>query len=298
MASIMGTNISDGKLKKPFRLIIAGGSGTGKTTFLRQLVDNSHFETPFDKVVYSYPDYLTDMPSQFDQIVEYRPGLGDLNYFATLPKNSLIIFDDMMNECGSSCEMMKLFSVVARKQNISIIFIVQNIYDNSRQFRNIRLNATGMVMFNFYAASDILRRLIRDLNLQEKVPKRLLDQIYARPFAYIFIDIHPQRQSTFSVVRGNIFDRNFSIYNKMEYVAVPKSDFLKFFKIAEVRGDTVRAIKDEITIRKRRHKKRRIKKRNKRKKQRVEASESTSTSEGLATDSSASDCQYSDESEK
>ena len=293
MVSLTGRQIVDSRLQKPFRLIIAGGSGTGKTTFLRQLIDNSHYETPFDKIIYCYPDYLPDAPSQFDQIVEYRPGLGDLNYFATLPKNSLIIYDDMMNECGSSSEMMKLFSVVARKQNISIVFIVQNIYDNSRQFRNIRLNATGIVMFNFYAASDILRRLIRDLNLQETIPKRLLDQIFAKPFAYIFIDIHPQRQSAFSAVRGNIFDKNFSIYNKMEYIAVPKADFLKYFKIAEVKGDTLRAIKDEITIKKKRSRKRT--RTNKRKKRRHKSSESSVG--GESETGSESFGQFSDESE-
>ena len=292
MSSITGREILDSKLQKPFRLIVAGGSGTGKTTFLQKLVDNSHFETPFDRIIYSYPDYLTEAPAQFDQIVDYRPGLGDLNYFASLPKNSLIIYDDMMNECGNSSEMMKLFSVVARKQNISIIFIVQNIYDNSRQFRNIRLNATGFVMFNFFAASDILRRLIRDLNLQEVIPKRLLDQIYAERFAYIFIDIHPQRQSTFSAVRGNIFDKNYSVFNKMEYIAIPKGEFLKYFKIAEVRGDTVRAIRDEITLKKKRSRK--SKKAVARKKARripsessigSSATESTSSYEGDSHDS-------------
>ena len=247
--TIFGKAINDCKLEKPFRLIVGGGSGTGKTTLLQQLVNKSHFSSPFDKIVYCYPDYLDEIPAEFDQIVEYKPGLCDLAYFTALPKNSLIIYDDMMNECGNSNDIMKLFSVIARKKNLSIIFIVQNIYDNSKQFRNIRLNATGFIVFKFFAATDVTRRLFRDLGIQSLMPKRLLDEIYNNKYAYIFIDVHPERHSEFITIRGNIFDSRFSVYHKMEYIAIPKSDFVKYFKIAEVKQGTVRALKNEIEIR-------------------------------------------------
>ena len=192
--SVTGKKIIDCKLQKPFRLMISGGSGSGKSTILKQLVDKSHFSSPFDKIVYCYPDYLDEPPMDFNQIVENRPGIPDLMYFSSLPCNSLIIYDDLMNECGKSDDIMKLFSVIARKRNLSIIFIVQNIYDTNKKFRNLRLNATGFLMFNFYADKDVNKRLLRDLNVQSRVPKHLLDQIYSKPFSYIYVDIHPERR--------------------------------------------------------------------------------------------------------
>ena len=255
--SISGKQIIDSKLQKPFRLLVGGGSGTGKSTLVKKLIDESHFDTPFDKIIYCYPDYLDDPPLKFDQIVENKPGLCDLQYFTTVPKNSLIIYDDLMDECGKSDEIMKLFSVIARKRNLSVIFIVQNMYEKGKQFRNIRLNATGLVLFNFYAAHDVNKRVLRDFGVQSNVPKHLMDQIYNRPFSYLYIDIHPQRKSNFAVVKGNIFDENFSVYNKMEYIAIPKSEFIKHFKIVEVKEDTVRAVRDEIKIKKNKRKKKR-----------------------------------------
>lgn len=249
MRLITAQEISDSKLEKPFRLIVGGGSGSGKTTFVKTLIDENHFGSPFDKIVYCYPDYLDEIPTEFDQIVEYHPGICDLNYFVSLPKNSLIICDDLMNECGKSEDIMKLFSVVARKRNLSIIFLVQNIYDNSKQFRNIRLNATGFILFKFYAATDVTKRLLRDLGIQSLISKRQLDEIYRHPFAYIFINIHPQRQSSFVTVTANIFDKFYRIYHNMEYVAIPKADFIKYFKIIEAKKGTVKAIKNEIEIR-------------------------------------------------
>ena len=248
MQSINGREITDSRLEKPFRLIIAGPSGAGKTTFLKELVNNCHFDTPFDKIYYHYPDYLDEIPVQFEQIVEYKQGLLDVNDFVTIPKNSLIIYDDMMNECGKSEDTMKLFTVMARKRNVSLIYLVQNVYDNSKHFRNLRLNASGVVMFNFSASNDIAKRVIGQFGLQSNLPRRLLDQIYSKPYSYIYVDLQTGRQKAFDVVRGNIFDTNFSIYNKMEYIAVPKSEFLKYFKIVEAKEGSVRAVKNAIAI--------------------------------------------------
>ena len=77
----------------------------------------------------------------------------------------MIIYDDLMNEFGKSDEIMKLFSVIARKRNLSVIFLVQNMYEQGKHFRNIRLNATGLVLFNFYAASDVNKRVLRDFGV-------------------------------------------------------------------------------------------------------------------------------------
>lgn len=277
MRLITAHEVSDSKLQKPFRLLVGGGSGSGKTEFVKQLVNSNHFSSPFDKIIYCYPDYLTDVPAEFEQIVEYQPGLCDLQYYANIPKNSLIILDDMMTECGKSEEIMKLFSVVARKRNLSIIFIVQNIYDQSKQFRNIRMNATGFALFRFYAAADVTQRILRDVNCQALISRRQLQKIYEDNFSYILIDIHPKRQSEFITIRSNIFDKHFGIIHKMEYVAIPKSEFIKHFKVLEAKKGTIKAIKNEIEI----GKCRRAKKSRKRAQTPYESSTSTA---GTTTD--------------
>ena len=66
------------------------------------------------------------------------------------------IFDDMMHECGNSNEIMKLLSVFARKKNLFVILIVQNVFDKEKQMRNIRMNATGFILFNFSRQTILL----------------------------------------------------------------------------------------------------------------------------------------------
>ena len=248
MQTVVGREIIDTKLEKPFRILIGGGSGTGKTTLLKKIVDQNHFSSPFDKIIYCYPEYLRNVPTEFDQIVEYRPGLGDLEFYAELPKNTLIIFDDMMNECGKSDDIMKLFSVIARKGELSIFFLVQNMYDNTKQFRNIRINTTGFFLFNFFAATEIPQLCLKQYNITKLLPKRLLEQIYRKKFSYIFVNVHQKRQSEFVTITSDLLEKNFRIFYKMEYIAVPKADFIRYFKIVEAKDGSVRAIKNEIAV--------------------------------------------------
>ena len=247
-STIVGREVIDTKLEKPFRILIGGGSGTGKTTLLKKIIDQNHFSSPFDKIIYCYPEYLRNVPTEFDQIVEYRPGLGDLEYYAELPKNTLIIFDDMMNECGKSDDIMKLFSVVARKGELSIFFLVQNMYDNTKQFRNIRINSTGYIIFNFFAATDMIQQFLRQNNLTQILPKRLLEQIYRKKFAYIFVNRHQNRHSYFVTITSDILEKYFRIFHNMEYIAIPKADFVRYCKIVEAKDGSIRAVKNEIEI--------------------------------------------------
>ena len=291
MYQFKGRITVDSKIEKPFRLLIAGGSGTGKTTFLQRLVNESHFSSPFEKIIYCYPEYLLDPPVDFDPIVDFRPGIGDLEFYSSLPKNTLIILDDLMSECGESKDIMKLFTVIARKRQLSIIFLVQNLFDKSKQFRNIRLNATTLILFKFHAAKDVHKRILKDLNMDDLITSRSLDNIFKQRYAYIMFDIHPNRQTDFGCIKSNIFERKFSIFYKMEYIAIPKTEFLKHFTIQEAKADTIRQIKDEIEIRERPKRKKKSKntRKTKRRRKYVESSDETDSQSTSTFETTSSD---------
>ena len=256
-AIVSGYKVDRPKLQKPFRLIVGGGSGCGKSYWVKELVEQNLFSSTFDKIILNYPEYLSESPLYFDDVnVEYRAGLIDEEYIATIPKNSLIILDDLMTEIGDSKAILKLMSVAARKRNISVILITQNVYQQGKQFRNIRLNATGFVLFKFHAGTDVNKRLIKDLGFKESVPDRILKSIYSERYGYIFLNVHPERHYDFGACRSNIFEKYISIFNNMEYIAIPKSDFLKYFKVIEDKKNSLKAIKNEIAFRKRKNRKR------------------------------------------
>ena len=237
-------------LQTPFRLIVAGPSGAGKTQLVKEIVDNEFYSSPIDKIVYCYPGYLDEVPAEFEQTVTYHSGIPGKDYLSALPKGTLLILDDMMVECCDNEDVGILFTVIARKRNISVILMTQNIYQQGKQFRTLRLNATHLALFKFRSANDVNLRMIRDLGLTNHISRQLLQKATCERYTYILIDVHPNRQYDFGCIRANIFEKNFPIYYKMEYVAIPKAEFIKYFKIIEAKKGRIKAIKNAIEVKK------------------------------------------------
>ena len=61
--------------------------------------------------------------------------------------NSLVILDDMVDAVMNDSSMMKVFTERSHHQNISVIFMTQNIFHQGKTARTISLNTQYMVLF-------------------------------------------------------------------------------------------------------------------------------------------------------
>ena len=240
----------DDFIARPFRIIVAGASGAGKTEIVKKMV--KEIRDDFESIHYCYPDYLTDIPTEFDADVHYHPGIFTTRELASVKDHSLLIIDDLMVEASSSSDINKLFTVIGRKRNISVILLVQNLYQQGKHFRNIRLNATGFILFKFRAAFDVNLRLLKDLGLKATIKRSHLEGALSRKYSYLFVDIHPNRHSDFGSIRDNIFNKTFSVFHEnMEYIAIPRAEFMKYFKIIRAENGEIEAIQNEFEVKKR-----------------------------------------------
>ena len=143
----------------PYRILIVGGSGSGKANALLNLINNQ----PYIKILYLYAkdpyetkyqylinkrekvgldhfkepktfiEYSNDMEDVFKNIENYNPGKK---------RKILTVFDDMI---GDMINNKKLNPVVTelfirgRKLNISIVFITQSYF---KVPKDVRLNST------------------------------------------------------------------------------------------------------------------------------------------------------------
>ena len=243
---IYGHEVSN-TLAAPFRLIVGGASGSGKTELVKKMIHEGYFGSLRD-IHYCYPEYLATIPAVFDVPVEYHAGLLSLSDIKDLEDGCLLIIDDLMLETSASESIAKLFTVCARKRGISVILLVQNIYQQGKHFRNIRLNATAIIMFKFRAGQDVNKRLLRDLGLQHMISADQLQSTLDEKYSFILFDLHPSRHSDFGCVRSNIFSENFRVFYTMEYVAIPKELFIEHFQIINQKNGKIKALKNEITI--------------------------------------------------
>ena len=210
---IKALDIGYKSLQTPFRIIVSGGSGVGKTGIVKQIVIKQFYKEPMDNEIYCYPDYLNDISTKFNIAVQYHQGTPDLIFMASLNEKSLLILDDMMCEVSKCENISKLFSVIARKPKISIILIVQKIFPRGPHFRNIPLNSTGIIFFKSRSLFSN-RALLRELDMSHLITKESLDTALSKKHQFIFIDIHPKHQNDFDSIRRNIFSYTFSIYYK------------------------------------------------------------------------------------
>ena len=77
-------------------------------------------------------------------MVEFREGLTDLNALNT-KKQTLIIIDDLMTETDKS--VSNLFTKGSHHCNLSVLHLVQNVFDKNKHTRTISLNSHYLVIF-------------------------------------------------------------------------------------------------------------------------------------------------------
>ena len=143
----------------PYRILIIGGSGSGKTNLLLNLIENQpeidkiylYAKDPYEaKYQYlinirekigidhhdnpkAYIEYSNDMHDVYKNIIEYNPGKEN---------KILIVFDDLIADMINSKKLNSLVSelfIRGRKLNISIVFITQSYF---KVPKDVRLNTT------------------------------------------------------------------------------------------------------------------------------------------------------------
>lgn len=85
------------KLQTPFKMLLSGSSGSGKTTFVEDLIKFKKIKNKVSQIIYHYPEALVTPPvdwhNKFHDIpVIYEEGIpNDQEYWSNIPKNSLVV---------------------------------------------------------------------------------------------------------------------------------------------------------------------------------------------------------------
>ena len=128
----------------PFTCMISGPTGSGKTHFVSQFLKYlSLMMTPApDEVVWCYGEWQ-DGYKQLSHVtfVEGLPAVSQWN----TTKRRLVILDDLMNEADE--RVTQLFTKGSHHRNMSVMFIVQNLFGKNKEQRTISLNSHYLVLF-------------------------------------------------------------------------------------------------------------------------------------------------------
>ena len=129
--------------------------------------------------------------------------------YLDVSQRNLIVLDDLMDQSGKDKRIADLFTKGSHHRNLAIIYIVQNIFHQGKEMRNINLNAHYIVLFKSPRDKQQISMVARQVNpgrVQEFM--RSYEDATSRPHGYLMLDLKPttddQQRLKTNVLPGEI----------------------------------------------------------------------------------------------
>ena len=235
--SVQGYVAENTKFAFPFRMILAGSSGAGKTYFAGKLLGQKNlFEEEVKSVHYFYPCYLPEAPVKWHKTlnvpVSYHVGLPSKSDLITLERNSCVVIDDSFDEALKSSAIDHLFRVISGKRNISVIIMTQNNFSKGKYGREIRNSCNFSVLFRNCCDVSINENIARMAGMKKAYDSAYID-LQGQKYPYIFLDQSQKGQLSPYRLYTDIFDRFpicYSVDGMKAYI-IGAQDFELFFNV-------------------------------------------------------------------
>ncbi|XP_078367598.1 uncharacterized protein LOC144651511 [Oculina patagonica] len=191
-------------LGHPFTCMVAGMTGSGKTLWVKSLLQQAHktIHLPPERIVWCYSQWQPAYSELLMTIpgIEFSKGIPETleqdSYFDVNIRN-LIVIDDQMIEAGSDNRVVNLFTKGSHHRNLSVIYIVQNLFHQGKGTRSIRLNSHYLVLFkNPRDKLQILTLAKQMYPGQTAWFMKQYEDAVQRPFGYLFVDLKPTTQES------------------------------------------------------------------------------------------------------
>ena len=199
----------------PCRMLIAGSSGCGKSTFVADLMKHREkvFDKKIEKIIYC-AKFKTSIPSSLkdDSIMTFHEGCPTEEMLENVGgKIVFFIIDDLLESCFSSTIISQLFTQ-GRNRGISTCLLSQNLFPQYARARNISLNSNYLVVFRNHRDSSSINNLSRQVQpLNSKAFSDMFINSVEKPYSYLFLDFSPNTPQAFRFSQ-DIFKDNHIIY--------------------------------------------------------------------------------------
>lgn len=180
------------QLKHPFTCLVSGPTGCGKTTLVKDILEKQLITPNPQHVLWLYAE---DQPlyHTIDNVIFHRGIPEDLEDQIDPAKNNVLIIDDLMTQCSADQRITRLFSVGSSHKNLSIIFIVHNLFDKGKEMRTISLNTHYLIVFKNPRDNQQITVLSRQMYPgKSQFLIEAFQDATKHPFGYICIDLKPK----------------------------------------------------------------------------------------------------------
>ena len=187
----------DMRLKHPFTMMVAGPTSCGKSQWTKKLLLNASklIDQPPTKITWFYGEYqplYAELQAQL-QGISFVEGIPEnLNSYIDAGSTNLVVIDDLMSESGNNKRISKLFTKGSHHRNLSVIYIVQNLFHKGSENRDISLNTHYLVLFkNPRDASQITSLAKQMYPGSVKFLQEAYRDATLKPHGYLLLDMKP-----------------------------------------------------------------------------------------------------------
>ena len=178
------------------------------------------FKDEIPKIIYCYGAYQPCF-------VKFKEQIPNINFVQGFPEDILDLFenqpgilivDDLMGACSNNQLMSDIMTKHSHHRNITVIYIVQNLFPPGKFSRTISLNCHYIFAFKNCRDSLGISTLIQQVFCSRKDRLHALESFQDatdKPFGYLLFDMHPTTPSSFRL-RTHIFpDERHMAYVKL-----------------------------------------------------------------------------------
>ena len=178
-------------LLHPFTCIVSGPSGSGKTSLVKSIIDKNVIQPRPTRILWLYAE---DQPLYHGmKNVEFVQGIpDDLGTRFEKRHNNLVILDDLMTQCHSDERLTRLFSVGSHHRNLSVIFIIHNLFHYGKEMRTVSLNSHYIILFKNPRDRLQISTLARQMYPgQSQILIEAFQNATQEAYGYLLIDLKP-----------------------------------------------------------------------------------------------------------
>lgn len=161
-----------------------------------------------ERIIWCYGIY---QPA-YDEILKSLPNnnfikgvSSDLESMLDPSIRNIVVLDDLMQELSNDQQITSLFTKGCHHRNLSVIFIIQNIFHRGNELRDMSLNCHYLVWFKSPRDSSEITHLAEQMFPgHTKFMQESFQDATKKPYGYLLCNLKPETPNDFCL-RINIF---------------------------------------------------------------------------------------------